>query len=444
MKHLNYLNIIINKRIGIGIIAFFLIQNLYATGNVEQNPYPLHYLQRNLSRVMVNDNISPPVASRNYLYPHLAAYYILTMGDQGKKLYDSIAHFPEINSKGFSKNYSQSLAASFAFFEVAKQLVYTKQPFVDSFAVLIDWYKLQNIDQNLFEDSQKMGEMVGAEIIKWMNKDRFVETRKMNKYVLLKSPGKWQITSPGYFPAVEPHWGELRPMLLRKSAIKDILPLPYDTAIRSKFYQEAIKVYTTSKELTTEQMIIASFWDCNPFALHPTGHINHIVKKISPGGHWMNITAIACKQKEYTISKTSEAYSLLAITLFDAFIYTWGEKYEFNYLRPESYIEEIGIDANWQPYIQSPPFPEFPSGHAVVSNAAAGILTHLFGSNFIFTDDTEKEFGIPERTFHSFQIAADEATISRLYGGIHFLFSCETGKEMGKMISTEIVQKITN
>lgn len=449
MKHHNYLKPIISMRLSFFILFTFLLVQVNATNSKtgahdDNDPYPLNYLQKNLSRILVNDNISPPVASRNYVYPHLAAYYILTLDQKGKKVYDSILHFPKINTSNLPKKYSKSLAASYAFYEVALELVYTKKPFIESFVTLQEWYKQGIKEEDLFNESQKVGKLVASEIIKWMNKDLFIETRKMNKYVLLKAPGKWQITSPGYLPAVEPHWGEIRPMFLKISQIQNILPIPYDTATSSLFYKEALKVYTTSKELSDEQKLIASFWDCNPFALHPLGHINNIVKKISPGGHWMNITAIACKQNEYTIQKTSAAYSLMAITLFDAFIYTWGQKYEYNYLRPETYIEEMGIEPFWQPFIQSPPFPEFPSGHAVVSNSAAGVLTYLFGNNYAFIDDTEKEFGIAERQFSSFQIAADEATISRLYGGIHFLFSCETGKQMGKNIASQIVNKVSN
>lgn len=443
MKYRNCSNMTTIKRICAGMVMLLLVADVSAAGFPEKDPYPLFFLQRNLSKILVNDNFSPPVASRNYVYPHIAAYYILNRETPGGKLYDSIRHFPAGDMPVPTGNYSPSLAASFAFFEVAKTMVYTRQPFVDSFLVLLNWYKIKGIDEITFRNSENAGKQVALKIIDWMNQDRFIETRKMSKYVLLKSPGKWQITSPGYFPAVEPHWGEIRPMILQKPyGFENILPVPFDTSVNSRFYKEAMTVYSTGNNLTVDQKLVASFWDCNPFAVHPTGHINTIIKKISPGGHWMNIAGIACAEEKYDIGKTSKVFTLCALAVFDAFIYTWDLKYEYSYLRPETFIEQTGIDGNWQPYIQSPPFPEFPSGHAVISNAAAGVLTALFGKDFGFTDNTETEFGLPERHFSSFQVAADEATISRLYGGIHFLFSCNTGKEMGKMLASDILARL--
>jgi len=444
MKRRNYLNTIINKKLFCFIFISVMASGISAAVTVEEDPYPLLFLQRNLSRILVNDNIAPPLAARDYVYPQIAAYFILTLDQPGKKIYQSIRNFPSVDLSLMPKNYPHSLAASYAFFEVAKNMIYTRQPFIDSFAVLKDWYKEKGMDAASFESARQAGERIASAIVDWMNEDQFEETRRMNKYVLLKTPGKWQITPPGYFPAVEPHWGEIRTMFMQKPFSEILLPVPFDTAANSGFYKEASNVYSTGVHLTEDQKLIASFWDCNPFALHPTGHINSIVKKISPGGHWMSIAGIACRSRQFNLEKTSEAYTLCAITLFDAFIYTWDIKYRYNYLRPETYIEQTGIDAGWQPYIQSPPFPEFPSGHAVISNAAAVVLTSIFGSDFVFTDNTETEFGLDERTFHSFQQAADEATISRVYGGIHFLFSCEIGQEMGKRIAKNILDKLSD
>jgi hypothetical protein len=409
----------------------------------ETDPFPLFFLQRNLTVILVNDNIVPPVAARDYVYPQLAANYILSAGEGRSKINQRISHFPVIDASIFRENFSRSLAASVAFATVAEKLIYTSQPFVDSFAVLLDWYRRQGMTPQIFARSQKIGQRVAAEIIAWMDKDGFNETRRMNKYVLLKTPGKWEPTPPGYFAAIEPHWGKIRPLLLTHTGNLDkLLPLSFDTAAASNFYHEAKNVYEVSKNLTIEQRSVAAFWDCNPFALKRAGHINTIIKKISPGGHWMNITGLACRAKKLGLQQTCETYTLCAIAIFDSFIYTWDKKYQYNYVRPETFIEQMGIDFNWQPFIQSPPFPEFPSGHAVISNAAAVVLTSIFGKDFSFTDVTETEFGLPERKFASFQAAADEATISRVYGGIHFLFSCRIGQEIGKMIGQQQIKTL--
>ncbi len=444
MKRHKYLSTISSK-----ITLFFLygIMQLNTVSasftDLEQDPYPLVFLQKNLTRILVNDNISPVVATRNYVYPQLAAFYILSLNDTGRNIFAAIRHFPAVPAKLSVENYSSSLAASYAFFEVAEKLIYTHQPFTDSFSVLLDWYRHTGMDTLLFRSSREAGKEVAKSIIEWMNQDGFNETRLMNKYILLKEPGKWQATYPGYFAAIEPHWGRIRPMVLTdKNQLDQFLPMDFDTTKNSFFYKEALHVYEVSKELTVEQKKIASFWDCNPFALKPMGHINTFVKKISPGGHWMNIAGIACTDKQFTLAQTSRVLTLCAVSLFDALIYTWDKKYQYSYLRPETFIEQVGMDDNWQPYIQSPPFPEFPSGHAVISNTAAAVLTALFGNSFFYVDDSETEFGLESRQFPSFQAAADEATISRVYGGIHFLFSCNIGQEMGKLMGDKFVATV--
>ena len=424
-------------------LAHYPYQGSAQSVGMENDPYPLFFLQKNLTQLLINDNISPPVASRNYVYPHIAAYCILAMSEKGIPITNAIEHFPSITWDVPGNNYSPSFAASVAFYQVAAAMIYTQQPFTDSFSVLLNWYKARGIDSVTFRVSSKIGNQVAKTISEWMNKDRFNETRNMSKYILLKEPGKWQLTSPSYLPAVEPYWGKLRPLLCNGlKEIDQLKPIAFDSLERSDFYQEALNIYNIKRGLTEEQKEIASFWDCNPFAIKPIGHINLIEKKISPGGHWMNITGIACKNTKSDILETSKAFTLCAISLFDAFIITWDKKYLYNYLRPETFIEQMGIDNNWQPFIQSPPFPEFPSGHAVVSNSAATVLTFIFGNNFSYVDDSESEFGLKERKFNSFHEAAEEATISRVYGGIHFQFSCEMGKKMGRIIGTQIVLKI--
>ncbi len=438
MKHPKCLNTMPIKR-NVFLLLFLLASfKVSATVDYGRDSYPLNYLQRNLSLILVNDNISPPMASRVYMYSHMASYCIL-MNEDKKNICSSVKDFPVINLSAYGKKYLPSLAASFAFFQVAEKMIYTVQPFRDSFAVLQNWYRNQGITPDVFQQSKKVGMAVAQKIINWMNTDRFNETRKMNKYVLLKTPGKWQLTSPGYFPAVEPHWGEIRPLLLTdRKELDKLLPIPFDTSRKSFFYKEADTLYKITTRLSDEQKLIASFWDCNPFALKPVGHINLIDKKISPGGHWMNIAAIASHSKGLDIKQTSQVFTRCAIALFDAFIYTWDKKYQYSYLRPETFIQQNGIDNNWKPFIQSPPFPEFPSGHAVVSNAAASVLTGYFGADFTFIDDTEIAYGLAPRKFNSFLQAADEATISRVYGGIHFIFSCFTGQQMGKLIGDKI------
>jgi membrane-associated phospholipid phosphatase len=172
-----------------------------------------------------------------------------------------------------------------------------------------------------------------------------------------------------------------------------------------------------------------------------SGHIAFARKKISPGGHWMNITAHAGRKANLDIMKSAEAYAKVACSLADAFIASWHAKYKYNLIRPESYINQY-IDPEWRPLIQTPPFPEHTSGHSTISAAAATVLTNLLGDNFSFSDSTEMEFGIEPRTFNSFLQAADEVGASRLYGGIHYRRGNESGLKCGRLVGQYVFDKL--
>ena len=187
---------------------------------------------------------------------------------------------------------------------------------------------------------------------------------------------------------------------------------------------------------------MAAFWDCNPFALEDEGHLKIGVKKISPGAHWIGITGIVCKAKSVSFSKALLVHTVLGITLLDAFLSCWDEKYRSNRIRPESAIRKF-IDPGWKPFLQTPPFPEYPSGHSVISGAAAEILTHYFGDDVAFTDTTEVPYGAGTRQFKSFRLAANEAALSRFYGGIHFMDAIDNGLIEGRKIGVHVIEKVT-
>jgi hypothetical protein len=144
-------------------------------------------------------------------------------------------------------------------------------------------------------------------------------------------------------------------------------------------------------------------------------------------------------EQGYSLDRAAEAYAKLGIAVADSFIGCWNAKYDYNVLRPITYIQST-IDGNWQPLLNTPPFPEYPSGHSVQSAAAAVVLTELFGENFAFTDHTHDDHGLEPRSFASFNQAAEEAAVSRLYGGIHFRAAIENGLEQGRCIGEKVVR----
>ena len=205
-------------------------------------------------------------------------------------------------------------------------------------------------------------------------------------------------------------------------------------------------MYDISNEITakgdaSEEIEIAKFWDCNPYVSVTRGHLMFATKKITPGAHWIGITKIASRNTESDFDDTLYAYTKTSIAIADAFISCWDEKYRSNLIRPETLINEH-FDDSWQPVLQTPPFPEYTSGHSVVSGAAAVALTDIYGDNFAFDDDTELPYGLPIRSFNSFREAADEAAISRMYGGIHYRTAVEIGVNQGRDLGAFVVQNL--
>jgi hypothetical protein len=194
------------------------------------------------------------------------------------------------------------------------------------------------------------------------------------------------------------------------------------------------------ENLHGEHRDIAAFWDCNPFALEDNGHLMVGLKKISPGAHWLGITGIACEKGNKGFEETMFIYTTLSVGLMDAFICCWDEKYRSNRIRPETAIRKY-IDPTWSPLIQTPPFPEYLSGHSVISASSATILTHFFGDSFNYTDTVENRYGLQPRTFKSFQDAAIEAGLSRFYGGIHFMDAIDNGRAQGLKVGEWVLSK---
>jgi hypothetical protein len=165
------------------------------------------------------------------------------------------------------------------------------------------------------------------------------------------------------------------------------------------------------------------------------------VKKMSPGAHWLAITGIACRQDNASFALSMKVHTMVSIGLMDAFICCWDEKFRSNRIRPETAIRAY-INANFSPLLQTPPFPEYLSGHSTISAACAVILSHYFGDEFHYNDSSERSYGLPDRKFKSFQEAAIEAGISRFYGGIHFMDAVDNGRKQGLQVGEWVLQRV--
>ena len=406
--------------------------------------------------IMVHDIFSPPVASRIYLYPNVAAYEIMAQNStkynslQGQlKGLDSI---PKLDSKsGVNKN----LAALIAHIEVSKQLIFSEEALEKYRDSLYEKWGSEN--QKEFDVSKEYALKVVDRIKMWMGKDNYKQTRTASKFsVYANQPGRWQPTPPSYMDGVEPHWGEIRTLVMDSaSQFKPKAPHPFSTDKNSAFYKEAKETYDTGNLISEklietektkskkipEESAIATFWDCNPYATVSQGHMMFAKKKNTPDAHWINITKIALKKTNADFETAVFANTKTSIGIFESFISCWDQKFKTNVIRPETYIN-LYIDENWKPQLQTPPFPEYTSGHSVASSCSSVILTSIFGDNFSYTDDSEIPFGLPKRNFKSFKQAASEASISRLYGGIHYRAAIENGVAQGNNIGDYINSKL--
>ncbi|MEK9604167.1 MAG: vanadium-dependent haloperoxidase [Flavobacteriaceae bacterium] len=402
-----------------------------------------HSAVENLTDVSVYDIFSPPVAARVYVYPIVAAYEIMVLKypKEYRSLKGQIKGLGAI-PKTSTENIDHHLAALFAFNTVGKALIFSE----DKMDVFQENLKLKlsehHLPRRVEKASQKYGNQVAEYILDWASKDMYNQTRTFPKYTIREESQFWKPTPPDYMDGIEPHWDKIRTLVLDSAAqFRPNPPLPFDLSKGSPFQKQLEEVYQIGKQLTKEQKAIAQFWDCNPYVSHHKGHVMFATKKITPGGHWMGITTIACRQARYNFHQAINAYANVAITLFDAFISCWDEKWETLVVRPETLINEY-YDKDWMPLLQTPPFPEYTSGHSVISRAAAISLTNIFGDNFQFNDTIELKYNLPERKFNSFLEASEEAAISRLYGGIHYTMAIEEGVAQGQKVGEYIAEKV--
>lgn len=398
-----------------------------------------------LNTVVMGNNFSPIVASRNYTYASIAAYEVIAAGypDKYESLGGQLHGLGTLPKPGSGKKIDFEFAAIIAYSNLGEAVTFPEGSmsyYTDSLKELV---KDHGMPDDVYKNSIAFADTISSVLLKWSKKDMYLETRTYPKYNVIDTPGRWIPTPPAYTQAMEPHWNLIRTLAI-DSANQFTPPPPPPFNMKdtnSKYYKEVMAIKNAVDNLTPEQKHIANFWDDNPFKMNVSGHVMFGTKKFSPPGHWMSIVGIAAQKAGYDFAATVYAYALTAITQFDAFIHCWDEKYRSNYVRPETVINKY-IDPEWVPELQTPPFPEYTCGHSTVSAANAEALTHVFGDNFAYTDTTELEFGIDSRSYKSFREAAIENNWARFYGGIHFHNSCIVSTEYGKKVGDFIIRKL--
>jgi hypothetical protein len=280
--------------------------------------------------------------------------------------------------------------------------------------------------------SETFGKLMAMAVMTWARTDGGHEAwgpirRSRENYVPPSGPGQWSATPPTFAAALLPWWGEVRPFVMKQPTDCPALPPPpYSEDPGSAFFKEAQEVYKISTQATQEQRQFALYWADDPG------------KTPTPAGHWVWIATDLLKARKASLATAALDYAQLNMAMSDAFIAAWYAKYKINLIRPVTYIQLV-IDSNNQTLLTTPPFPEYPSGHSVQSSAAASVLDRVFGASTSFTDNTHNDRGWGPRNFPSFKAAADEAALSRMYGGIHFRSAIELGKQQGQCVAGKVL-----
>ena len=396
-----------------------------------------------LTYVIMTDVFTPPVCSRIYAYTNIAAYEALIPENKSSKSYTGkLNRLTPLPQPTANKKYCYPIASIIAFTTVAQKLVFNGDAIKKKEVAYLKQLDSIGIDQELLDSSIAYGRAVGKHILAWAAKDGYLQRTSFGGYVVTKEPGRWVPTPPDYMDAIENNFKTVRPFVLDSaSQFRAVAPIKYDTVKSSAFYKQAYEVYQAVKSPNVGDSATAWYWDDNPNTSITQGHITYFQQKMSPPGHWVHIACNIAAKEKYDDIKIASLVSQTAIAIFDVIISCWETKYYYNYIRPETFINKY-IDKDWVPLIQTPPFPEYISGHSCISASAATILTSYVSDNYAFVDSTEVMFGRPTRQFNSFYQAADQASYSRMYGGIHFREALETGNKQGKKVGTFIASKL--
>jgi hypothetical protein len=392
---------------------------------------PLRWFELSLELVRTTPGFSPPVASRAFGYAGVALYEALVPGMPGRRSLagqlndlgrppgpsDHAYHWPTVANRALASILRSLFPTAVA--ESAAAIDELERRFASSAQAALPL--------GIYRRSDARGADVAAHVFDWSTTDGGHEAflRNFPPYMAPSGPGLWVPSPPAFLPPLQPYWGANRPLALPSGGDCSPGPPPhYSEEIGSPFYAEADECYLAAGRLTPEQEAIARFWSDDPG------------QTPSPPGHSISILTQVAGMLDVSLARAAEAYAKVGIAVADAFIACWKTKYRDNLLRPVTYIRDL-IDPAWMPLLVTPPFPEYTSGHSVQSGAAAQLLADLFG-DLAFVDRTHERRGLPARSFRSFHEAAEEAAVSRLYGGIHFRAAIERGLEQGRCIGRHV------
>ena len=404
----------------------------------------IEWFQLALTLTQQTPGFSPPVASRAFAYLGLALYESTVPGMPDRRSLagqlnelsslpwaqpDEPLHWPTVANASMATMTRMMFPTASAENKARIDLLERSLPLK-----LQQDFNSTNITADISNRSESFGKLMAMALMTWARTDGGHEAwgpvkRGQNNYVPPSGAGQWSATPPAFAPPLLPYWGGNRTFVLTSAAACPApAPPDYSEDVTSSFYKEAQEVHRIANAATQEQRQFALYWADDP------------LKTPTPAGHWVFIATDLLKLRQANLAQAAELYARLNIAMADAFIANWATKYQVNLLRPVTYVQLV-IDSNWVPALMhTPAFPDYPSGHSGQSSAAAAVLSDTFGAQTAFTDNTHNDRGWGPRNFKSFQAAADEAALSRLYAGIHFRSSVEGGKVQGLCVAKKVLE----
>jgi hypothetical protein len=377
---------------------------------------------------------SPPVAARAFAYTGVAVFEAVASGEPTLvSLAGQLNGLEPLPVRETGVDYDEAVILQAALARAAHGFFGntgpTGQRAMTALGTRLATRAAEGLDPQVVARSAAHGEAIADHILAWAATDGGAVVENMGfpyEYDFAETPGSWVPTSliaQQQMPLL-PGWGGNRTLAMPEGRSCDLPPPPaYSDEVASEFHAEALEVWETSRSLADDQRMAARFWSDDPM-LSPT-----------PPGHWISIAGQILDAEDAPLDRRAEVLALLGIAMSDSFVACWHTKFRYDLLRPVTYIRRH-IDPGWQPLLITPPFPEYPSGHSTQSGAAASVLTALVGEGFAFEDATHVDDGLPARAFPDFWAAAEEAAMSRLYGGIHFRAAIERGLEQGRCVGT--------
>lgn len=384
---------------------------------------PNAYTEVALGLISSTPGFTPPVASRALAYMGAALYESLAPGMVGyRSLHRVFPEFPPTPTTPRS-GFHWPTVANHALAGILRSLFPPTSPRIGEVTALEESLDRKfAVPAPIRNRSVDRGAAIAQMVDGWAMGDGGNAGHLNNfpsDYVPPVGAGLWTPTPPAFQPIpLQPFWGHNRSFTNLGFEVPP--PPPYSEDPSSEFYRFGLEVYDTSSSLTPEQEAVALFWADDPGTVTPPGHSVSVLRQV-------------LSTEAASLEKAAESYLRVGCAIADAFILCWREKYIWNLLRPVTYIR-ANIDPDWSSLVPTPPFPEYSSGHSTQSGAWAEVMTSMFGNGYRFTDHTHDNSGLDPRSFASFSDAAEEAAVSRLYGGIHYSFGNESGLWSGTRI----------